>query len=146
MSKPKGTSVPSAPTPLEKSARLNDNVRFEDRDDFWLDREAFSVFARQLDTPSVRSGFALLLLSPCQSPAVESNGRAFGGGAGSRGHTYSCSIPGQQWLRRYCEVKGNILFYAPHAEAAFEGAYLLEDFVFQSVSPTRALVMGVRIT
>lgn len=146
MSKPKGATASSAPSPLERSGRQFNNERFKDRDDFWLDREAFSVFARQLDTSPVRSGFALLLLSPCQSPAVESNGNPTMGTRGFHGTPYSGSTTGQQWLRRYCEVKGNVFFYAPHAEAAFEGAYLLEDFVFQSLSPTRALAMGVGIT
>ncbi|CDI74620.1 Predicted coiled coil protein, related [Eimeria praecox] len=143
MSKPRSAPASSARAPVERDGRLHDNERFKDRDEFWLDREAFSVFARQIDTLPARSGFALLLLSQCQSPAVESNGRAIGGSGGSRGSHYPCNASGQQWLRRYCEVKGNVLFYAPHAEAAFEGAYLLEDFVFQSLQPSRALVMGV---
>ncbi|CDJ36287.1 LOW QUALITY PROTEIN: Predicted coiled coil protein, related [Eimeria mitis] len=145
MSKPKGAAYSSSSvrTPLDRTGWQRGNERSKDREDFWLDREAFSVFARQIDTPAVRSGFALMLLSPCQSPAVESNGRPHGGPGGSRGAPYPCSSSGQQWLRRYCELKGNVLFYAPHAEAAFEGAYLLEDFVFQNISPTRALVMGI---
>lgn len=98
---------------------------------FWLDDQAFIVFGRQVETPVVRSGTVMLLLDHRQSPAVEKRP------AGS-------FTSEQQWIKRYCELKGNLLLYAPHSDAAFEGAFLLEDFVFKMLSPSRALIAGVR--
>ncbi|KAL8439885.1 hypothetical protein Efla_000857 [Eimeria flavescens] len=97
---------------------------------FWLDYNAFMVFGRQVETPVVRSGNALLLLDHKQSPAIERNLRG-------------SLAPEQQWLKRYCALKGNLLFYAAHSDAAFEGAYLVEDLSFKISTPSRALVAGV---
>ncbi|OEH78276.1 hypothetical protein cyc_05460 [Cyclospora cayetanensis] len=97
---------------------------------FWLDDHAFIVFGRQVETSAVRSGTVMLLLDPRQSSAVEKK------------HVTPL-LSEQQWLKRYCELKGNLLLYAPHSDAAFEGAFMLEDFVFKLFPPSRALAMGL---
>lgn len=100
-------------------------------DDFWLDEQAFIVFGRQVETPVVRSGNVTLLLDHRQSRAVE--------------HKPGMPLMKEpQWLKRYCEIKGSLLLYAPHSDAAFEGAFLLEDFAFKLLAPSRALIAGVR--
>lgn len=104
--------------------------REDEADGFWLDNQAFIVFGRQVDTPPVRAGTAMLLLDPRQSRAVERDSRSLNGRE-------------QQWLKRYCEIRGNLLLYTSHAEAAFEGAYMLEDFSFKTFPPKRAVAMGV---
>ncbi|KAL8447507.1 hypothetical protein Emed_004295 [Eimeria media] len=98
--------------------------------EFWLDHKAFIVFGRQVETPVVRSGTVTLLLDAYQSPAIEKK----------RGVPFGSE---QQWLKRYCEVRGSLLFYGPHSDAAFEGAFLLEDLSFKVFTPSRAVIAGV---
>lgn len=98
---------------------------------FWLDKQAFALFGRQVETTVTRSGTAMLLLSYRQSPAIEKK-------------PWGSFAPEQQWVKRYCALKGNLLFYAPHSDAAFEGAFLLEEFVFKVLPSSRAIATGVR--
>ncbi|KAL8270524.1 hypothetical protein Esti_005561 [Eimeria stiedai] len=97
--------------------------------EFWLDHKAFIVFGRQVETPVVRSGKVMLLLDAYQSPAIEKKREVPFGSE-------------QQWLKRYCEVRGNFLFYGAHSDAAFEGAFLLEDLSFKLFTPSRAVIRG----
>ena len=117
-------------TPTDPSGSTARDGRENAADRFWLDEQAFVIFGRQLETPAVHCGTVMLLLDRQQSLAVEKkNGGSL--------------LVGQQWLKRYCELKGSFLLYAPHSDAAFEGAFLLEDFTFEVFGPARALAMGV---
>ncbi|PHJ25914.1 hypothetical protein CSUI_000229 [Cystoisospora suis] len=99
---------------------------------FWLDCHAFQALCRSADVHVRIKGNVLLLLDNKQSAAVEDDGTG-GVGCASR----------PQWIKRFCVVKANMLGFAPHSDAPFEGAYLLEDVEVVEYSAREALVEGV---
>ncbi|PFH34421.1 hypothetical protein BESB_064520 [Besnoitia besnoiti] len=99
---------------------------------FWLDAAAFQAMCRSADVPSQTKGNAFMLLNDRQSAAVDRSRTI-----GDAGYALS-----SQWVRRFCAIKANVLAFAPHADAACEGAYLLEDVNVACRTAKDALIAG----
>ncbi|CBZ54037.1 conserved hypothetical protein [Neospora caninum Liverpool] len=101
---------------------------------FWLDSQAFQALCRSADVPTLIKGHVFLLLNDTQSAAVDRES----GALDSTG-----SDPSSQWVKRFCTVKANLLGFAPHSDAPFEGAYLLEHVDVISLPAKEALIKRI---
>ncbi|KEP60619.1 UNVERIFIED_CONTAM: hypothetical protein HHA_200330 [Hammondia hammondi] len=97
---------------------------------FWLDGQAFQALYRSPDVPTIIKGQAFLLLNDTQSAAVDRESVTVG----------TKETEASQWVKRFCTVKANLFGFAPHSDAPFEGAYLLENVDVTSLTAKDALI------
>lgn len=99
---------------------------------FWIDHDSIFDFGRRADTPPLRQGTIWLYLDAKQTPAIEPRRGAYPSDA--------------RWIRRYCEIRGSFLFYGPHSDAAYDGAFFLESRSFKVLAASRGVTLGVSQT